>query len=104
MWREAEIDAVLSGSAAAPGGGERGASSPPQQPYQSPPPLSSSSSSSPASASTALRTRLFKLYYNVRPGGNCVLSEMSDPHGEFVSKNVFIALAPLSQVTDCLIL
>uniref|UniRef100_A0A0C9RU26 TSA: Wollemia nobilis Ref_Wollemi_Transcript_13011_2716 transcribed RNA sequence n=1 Tax=Wollemia nobilis TaxID=56998 RepID=A0A0C9RU26_9CONI len=33
---------------------------------------------------------LFMRHYYVKPGGNCDLSRMSDPHNEFVGKNVLI--------------
>lgn len=32
--------------------------------------------------------RMFKEYYGIQPEGNCIRSPRSDPHGEFVGKNV----------------
>ena len=34
--------------------------------------------------------KLFANHYYVKPGGNCDLSRMSDPHNEFKGKNVLI--------------
>ncbi|KAG1680604.1 hypothetical protein FOA52_015053 [Chlamydomonas sp. UWO 241] len=41
---------------------------------------------------------LFCAAYNIQPEGNCTLSAMSDPHEEFVGKNVPIWSMPLSQL------
>eukprot|EP00249_Psilotum_nudum_P022111 c28378_g1_i1 orf=179-2719(+) len=41
---------------------------------------------------------IFMAYYNVKPYGNCDLSQMSDPHNEFVGKNVLIEHMSLEDV------
>ncbi|KAH6555309.1 hypothetical protein KP509_1Z265700 [Ceratopteris richardii] len=42
---------------------------------------------------------IFMKFYYVKHDGNCDLSSMSDPHGEFVGKNVLIERMELEQVS-----
>lgn len=43
----------------------------------------------------AEQASLFCRAYSIQTEGNCTLSERSDPHDEFVGKNVPIIITPL---------
>lgn len=44
----------------------------------------------------------FKYTYGVKPNGNCTMSPRSDPHGEFIGKNVLIRLANIEDTAAML--
>ena len=43
---------------------------------------------------------MFCAHYYLKPGGNCDLSPRSDPHKEFVGKNVLFTAQPLEQTAQ----
>ncbi|XP_054803026.1 uncharacterized protein LOC129306438 isoform X1 [Prosopis cineraria] len=43
---------------------------------------------------------LFKEHYYIKPSGNCDLSRLSDPHNEFMGKNVLIERKDLSELAS----
>ncbi|XP_023004454.1 spermatogenesis-associated protein 20 [Cucurbita maxima] len=42
----------------------------------------------------------FKEHYYIKPSGNCDLSRLSDPHGEFKGKNVLIEMKSVSEIAS----
>ncbi|KAL3693595.1 hypothetical protein R1sor_007246 [Riccia sorocarpa] len=46
------------------------------------------------------RAAVFAAHYHVKPDGNCNLSRMSDPHNEFVGKNVLIERQSLTETAS----
>jgi uncharacterized protein YyaL (SSP411 family) len=50
------------------------------------------------------RASVFCEVYGVKPGGNCTLSARSDPHKEFIGKNVLAQVGDVRQGPMCWIL